>query len=110
MTIGLQKLALASARHPRRTIGAWIAALLVAFVAIGALLGGALTTEGNPTNNPQSQRAKHVREAAFPAAFTDLVIVRSPRYTVDTPSFRSFVGALSAKVGAAKGVARVHTY
>ena len=110
MTTGLQKIALASARHPRRTIGAWIAAMLVAFVAIGALLGGALTTEGNPTNNPQSQRAKHVREAAFPAAFTDLVIVRSPHYTVDTPSFRSFVGALSAKVGAVKGVARVNTY
>jgi RND superfamily putative drug exporter len=109
-TTRLQRLALASARHPRRTIGAWIAAMLVAFVAIGALLGGALTTEGNPTNNPQSQQAKHVREAAFPAGATDLVIVRSPRYTADAPRFRSFVGALSGKVRAAKGVARVHTY
>src|SRR5215813_13630679 len=93
MNTGLQGLALASARHPRRTIGAWIAAMVVAFVAIGALLGGALTTEGKPTNNPQSQRAKDVREAAFPAAssagITDIVDIRSSRYTVAAPRFRA---------------------
>jgi RND superfamily putative drug exporter len=110
MNTALQRLALASASNPRRTIGAWIAGVLVAFVAIGALLGGALTTEANPTNNPQSQRAKHAREAAFPAGLTDLVIVRSSRYTVDAPSFRSFVGALSDKVRGAAGVARVRSY
>ena len=57
----LSRLVLASARHPWRVIGIWIAAFVIALVAIGALLGGALTTEGNPTNNPQSQRAKDVR-------------------------------------------------
>jgi putative drug exporter of the RND superfamily len=106
----LQRLALASARHPRRTIGAWVAAMVIAFVAIGALLGGALTTEGKPTNNPQSQRAKDLREAVFPAGVTDLVIVRSPRYTVDAERFRSVVGALAGKVRSAKGVATVRTY
>ena len=30
------------------------------------LLGGSLTTEGSPTNNPESERADHVRLAAFP--------------------------------------------
>ena len=110
----LQRLALASARHPRRTIGAWMVAMLIAFVAIGALLGGALTTEGKPTNNPQSQRAKDIREAAFPAGssagVTDIVIVHSRRYTVDTQRFRAFVGALARQVRAAKGVAGVGTY
>jgi uncharacterized membrane protein YdfJ with MMPL/SSD domain len=110
----LERLALASARHPRRTVGAWIAAMLVAFVAIGALLGGALTTEGKPTNNPQSQRAKDVREAAFPAAssaaITDIVIVRSPRYTVDSPRFRTFVRTLASEVSGAKGVKSIRTY
>ena len=48
----LQRLALANARHPRRTILAWTAAVLVAIVVIGTLLSGALTTEGKPTNNP----------------------------------------------------------
>src|SRR5262249_3952185 len=110
----MQKLVMASARHPWRTIGAWVAAMVVAFVAIGALLGGALTTEGKPTNNPQSQRAKDIRESAFPAAssagMTDVVIVRSPRYAVDTPRFRTFVGTLAGQVRAAKGVKGVQTY
>jgi RND superfamily putative drug exporter len=88
--------------------------MLVAFVAIGALLGGALTTEGKPTNNPQSQRAKDVREAAFPAAssaaITDIVVVRSPRYTVDAPRFRTFVRTLAGEVRAAKDVESIRTY
>jgi RND superfamily putative drug exporter len=113
-TTRLERLALACAKHPRRTVGAWVAALLIAFVVIGALLGGALTTEGNPTNNPQSERAKDVRRAAFPAsssaAVTDIVVVRSSRYTVDAPQFREFVGALAEEVGAAKDVESVRSY
>jgi uncharacterized membrane protein YdfJ with MMPL/SSD domain len=110
----LQRVALASARHPRRTIGAWVAAVLIAFVAIGTLLGGALTTEGKPTNNPQSQRAKDVRKAAFPAAssagITDIVDVRSSRYTVDAPRFRVLVSTLAREVRDADGVKGVRTY
>ena len=110
----LQRIALASARHPRRTIGAWVAAMLIAFVAIGALLGGALTTEGNPTNNPQSQRAKDIREAAFPAAssagITDIVDIRSSRYTVQSPRFRALVRTLAGEVSDAKGVKGIRTY
>jgi uncharacterized membrane protein YdfJ with MMPL/SSD domain len=114
MNGGLRTLVLASARHPWRAIGGWLAAVVVAVVAIGALLGGALTTEGNPTNNPQSQRAEDAREAAFSAgstaAVTDVVVVHSPRYTVDAPQFRSLVSALAADVRHAKKVASVHTY
>jgi putative drug exporter of the RND superfamily len=110
----LQRIALASARHPRRTIGAWVAAMLIAFVAIGTLLGGALTTEGKPTNNPQSQRAKDVREAAFPAAssagITDIVDIHSSRYTVQSARFRAIVGTLAGEVRDAKGVTAVRTY
>jgi anti-sigma factor RsiW len=110
----LERVVLASARHPRRTIGAWIAAMVVAFVAIGALLGGALTTEGNPTNNPQSQRAKDVREAAFPAAssagITDIVVVHSSRYTVDAPQYRAFVGTIAGEVRGAEDVESIRTY
>jgi RND superfamily putative drug exporter len=110
----LERVALASARHPRRTIALWLAAMVLAFVAIGALLGGALTTEGKPTNNPQSERAKDALEAAFPtassAAITDIVIVRSPTYTVDDPRFRAFVRRLGGDVRGAKGVESVRTY
>jgi putative drug exporter of the RND superfamily len=88
--------------------------MLVALVAIAALLGGALTTEGNPTNHPQSQRAKDLREAAFPAAssaaITDIVVLRSSLYTVDEPRFRTFVRTLAGEVHRAKGVKSVRTY
>jgi putative drug exporter of the RND superfamily len=110
----LSALATSSARHPWRTVGGWLAAVVAAVVAIGALLGGALTTEGNPTNNPQSQRAGDVLSAAFPAtagaAVTDIVVVRSPRYTVDAPQFRALVRGLAAQVRRADGVESVRSY
>src|SRR5262245_24692561 len=110
----LERLALACARRPRRTIGAWAVAVVLAVVAIGALLGGALSSEGNPTNNPESQRAKDVRESAFPsasrAAITDIVVVRSARYTIDAPQFRSFVGVLADEVRGTKGVEGIRTF
>jgi uncharacterized membrane protein YdfJ with MMPL/SSD domain len=114
MKLSTQAFALASAHHPWRTIGAWVAAVVVAVVAIGALLGGALTTEGNPTNNPQSQRAEDALFRAFPptvsAAVTDIVVVRSPQYTVDTPQFQALVRALATDVRHAGGVDSVRTY
>ena len=114
MRFSTQVLVTASARHPWRTISVWIVAVVVAIVAIGGLLGGALTTQGNPTNDPQSQRAKDAREAAFPAgsaaAVTDVVVVRSSRYRVDAPQFRSIVASLSREVRGAHNVSSVRTY
>src|SRR4029450_498154 len=111
---GVRRRRLASASHPWRTIGAWVAAMVVAFVAIGGLLGGARTTEGNPTKNPPSERANAVREAAFPAsssaAMTDIVVVRSPRYTVDAPTFRTLVRRLAGEVREAEDVESIRTY
>jgi uncharacterized membrane protein YdfJ with MMPL/SSD domain len=93
-------LAAASARHPWRVLGAWTAVAVAAVVVIVVFLPGSLTTEGAPTNNPESERAKDARLAAFPAdpstAVTDVVVIRSNRYTVKSPRFeayvRSFVG------------------
>jgi RND superfamily putative drug exporter len=114
MRLSTQTLATTSARHPWRTIGAWVAAVVVGVVAIGALLGGALTTEGNPTNNPQSERAKDARDAAFPptvsGAVTDIVVVRSPRYRVDAPRFGALVRGIVAEVRRAGGVDGVRSY
>jgi RND superfamily putative drug exporter len=88
--------------------------MVVAVVVIGGLLGGALTTEGNPTNNPQSQRAKDVREAAFSAAssaaITDIVVVHSSRYTVDAPQYRAFVRTIAGEVRGAEDVESIRTY
>jgi hypothetical protein len=100
MKLSTQAFASASASHPRR--------------AIGTLLDGSLTMEGNPTNNPQSQRAKDVLSRAFPptvsAAVTDIVVVYSSRYTVDAPQFRALVRGLAATARQAGGVDSVRTY
>ena len=113
MKLSTQALATMSARHPWRTIGAWVAAVVVAAFSIVALLGGALTTEGNPTNNPQSQRAEDALFKAFPptvaAAVTDIIVVRSPQYTVDAPEFKALIGELASEVRRSGGVT-VRTY
>jgi uncharacterized membrane protein YdfJ with MMPL/SSD domain len=96
--ISTQSLASASARHPWRTLGVWVAAMVLSVVAIATLLGGSLTTEGKPTNNPQSQRALDAQERAFPpspgSTVTDIVVVRSEQHAVDSPQFETFVREL----------------
>ncbi|MET0561780.1 MAG: MMPL family transporter [Gaiellaceae bacterium] len=98
MKLSTQTITTASARHPWRTIGAWIVAFTLAIAATGALLGDSLTTEGAPTNNPESERAIDALARAFPpdpeTFSTDVVIVRSEQYTVDAPEFEAFVGRL----------------
>ena len=64
--VSTERLARASARHPWRTISAWVAVSVAAVVAIVGLLGGSLTTEGAPTNNPESERAIAVQERGVP--------------------------------------------
>ncbi len=112
--LGTKALALASARHPWRTIAIWAAAAVVAVIAIGALLGGSLTSQGDPTNNPQSLRALDVQKRAFPASSpalaTDLIVVRSQRFTVAAPQFRALVEQLAAEVRGDEGVASVRSY
>src|SRR5262245_51186853 len=95
MRLSTGSVAAASSRHPWRAIGAWVVVTVLAVVAIATLLPGSLTTEGSPTNNPESERAKDARLAAFPSdpslAVTDIVVIRSEQYTVDSPQFRGFV-------------------
>lgn len=114
MKVPTQALARASARHPWRTIVAWIVVLVLAVVALGGLLPGALTTEGKPTNNPQSERAIDVLGGAFPPdpskSVTDIVIVRSDRHTVESPQFRTFVARLVADGRATGVVSSARTY
>jgi uncharacterized membrane protein YdfJ with MMPL/SSD domain len=106
--ISTGSLAAASARHPWRAIGAWLAVTVLAIVAIATLLS--LTTEGAPTNNPESERAEDAQLRAFPRdpgrTVTDIVVIRSDAYMVDAPQFEQFVrgfvddGEISALAGA----------
>jgi uncharacterized membrane protein YdfJ with MMPL/SSD domain len=111
--LSTQSLAGASARHPWRTLAAWTAVAALAIAAIAMLLGGSLTTEGAPTNNPESERAEDARLAAFPANtgpwVTDIVVIRSEERTVDSPQFAAFVREFVAD-GEITALGRARTY
>src|SRR5215208_126467 len=108
-----ERLARSCSRHPWRAIGGWIVAVVLAVAALALLLGD-LTTEGHPTNNPESQRADALLELGFPPdpsrGASDLVVVSSPRYTVDDPQYRAFVSRLVAAGRATGGVANARVY
>jgi RND superfamily putative drug exporter len=111
MRLSTEAIARASARHPWRAVGAWVGALAAAFVCIGALLGGGLTTDGAPTNNPDSKRAEAIVARAFTATerreMTDILIVRSSSATASDARFREFVADVLGQVRAQPGVANV---
>jgi putative drug exporter of the RND superfamily len=106
-------LARSCSRHPWRTIGAWIGAVVLAIAAL-ALVFGSLTTNGHPTNDPESQRADEMIARSFPPdpsrATTDLVVVSSLRFTVNSPQFRAFVLRLAAAGRATGGVENARIY
>jgi RND superfamily putative drug exporter len=83
------RLARACASHPWRTVGAWAAALVVAVGLAATLLPGNLTTEGHVTNDPESLRGYDAidRAALGRDQRSEVVVVRSERYTVDDPRF-----------------------
>src|SRR5918994_965199 len=107
------RLAAASAAHPWRVLGAWTAVVLLAVVVIVTFLSGSLTTEGAPTNNPESERAEDARLAAFPrdpaTAVTDVVVIRSEDYTVDSPQYKAYVRRFVSD-GEITALGRARTY
>jgi RND superfamily putative drug exporter len=114
MRLSTKRLAAASARHPWRTIGAWVVVSVLAVAAIALLLGDSLTTEGRPTNDPESERAIDVQARAFPPdtrnAVSDIVVVRSEQHTVESAPFRSFVETLIADGRATNVVGDARSY
>jgi uncharacterized membrane protein YdfJ with MMPL/SSD domain len=105
-----QRLALAAARHPWRTIAAWLLALVVSIGLIVIFLGDALTGEAEQLNNPESQQAYDLvgeRLPPSPEFTTDIVLVRSDTVTVDEPEFARKVNQLKADLRDTPGVASV---
>lgn len=97
MMFSTQGLAVASARHPWRVVVAWALTSVAAMVAIAALLGGALTTDGEPTNDPQSLAALDVLHASFPpqdGGATDVVVVRTEDGAADEAGLRQFLDTM----------------
>jgi uncharacterized membrane protein YdfJ with MMPL/SSD domain len=86
--------------------------MFVSFVVIALLLGDALTSDGDVTSNPESKRAEALIHESFPPEPTpsEIVIVRSERYTVDDPAFEAKVQAVAERGGALGIVADTQSY
>src|ERR671914_781843 len=99
MRLSPASLARSAAAHPWRTIGIWVAALLVAVVLSSRLLGDALTTDTDFTNEPDAKRAAALVEERLGEANegTEFVVVTGPA-TVDDPLYRGYVDELQQTI------------
>ncbi len=106
-----QRLARACAAHPWRTVAVWLVAIVLGVAGAAGGLGD-LTTEGEVTNNPDSIRAEDLIDQRLPDRRTpsEMVVVRSPRLTVDQPAFRAEVGRLAATARSTGDVAAAVIY
>jgi RND superfamily putative drug exporter len=86
--------------------------VLISFVLIALLLGNALTSDGDITSNPDSKQASALIHESFPPTPTpsEIVVVRSDRYTVDEPAFKAKVRNLGERAQALGVVAEVQSY
>ena len=94
-----RRLARASASHPGRTLGVW-GPRSSHRCRHRVLLGSALTTEGEMTNDPESYRGYALIREHFPPNPEDMVnevvIVRSATVSAEEPAFKRHVTALAA--------------
>jgi RND superfamily putative drug exporter len=98
-----ERLGRAASRHPWRTVGAWVGAIVVAIGLSAALLPGNLTTNGHVTGSPESARAERLFFDRFPPdknGVDELVVVRSETLTARQPAFKRFGARLLAQARA----------
>ncbi len=93
-------LARACARYPWVPISVWAAVIIAAGVLISGWLGGALTTEDEVTTNPDSRAGRTLLAERSPEslAVSEVIVVRSDSYSVETPRFREFVEDLRRRI------------
>src|SRR5215211_8917342 len=91
-----RRLAAIAVARPRRVLAVWAIVALVGFALISGLLGSALSSEGDVTNNPESKQAEDLIDERFPErdALDEVVIVRSEEVPVTTAAFRERVRSL----------------
>ncbi|MCH8088764.1 MAG: MMPL family transporter [Chloroflexi bacterium] len=84
LNVSTQALARGSSRHPWKVIVAWVLVFVLGMVLIANLLGDALTTEFNFTNNPESKRGFDLLEERLrgPRRANEIIIVQSESATV----------------------------
>src|SRR6266542_3040905 len=104
MRLSPQSVARWSARHRFTVIGIWVGLFLVGGLLTSSYLSGALTTQGDFTNNPDSKQAQTLLEQRLtgPRSSNEVVIVRSDSKTVTDPGFKAYVARLTGDLDALK--------
>jgi uncharacterized membrane protein YdfJ with MMPL/SSD domain len=105
-----ERLAIAAARRPRRTVGIWLAAFVGAIVCIALLIPTALSSDrilyGTESKEGQDLIDDRLAEPDNP----EIVVVRSESLKVDDPAFRGRVEALTNRIRAVGGTRPVNAY
>jgi RND superfamily putative drug exporter len=107
MRLGPETIARASSRHPWRTLGIWLAAIVVVGGIGVSMLAGVLTQDIAFTNRPQSVQAQDVLDSRFGdtrTQDTEFVIVHSGTLTVDDQAYQAHVTQLQQQLGALGGL------
>ena len=109
---GPRRLAERATARPRRVLVTWALLALFGLVAIGALLGSALTDKGSVTNNPESHQAKELIDSRLPGRtkVDEVVIVRSERAQVADAAFRTRVRSLVDQARRTGGIRSIRSY
>jgi RND superfamily putative drug exporter len=97
-----ESLARSAGRHPWRTLAVWVVVLVAAGVLSSQLLGSALTTDTDFTNQPEAKRAAGLVEQRLRgpnSQGTEFVVVTADE-AVTEPQYRTFVGELQTAVAA----------
>jgi RND superfamily putative drug exporter len=106
-----ERLARSCAAHPKRTLGLWGLAVVIALVLVATSLRG-LTSNSNVIGSPESTKAANLIDEAFPrqavAANGDVIVVSSKRYAVRSPQFRAFLQQHAAQLKATGKATDVH--
>jgi RND superfamily putative drug exporter len=104
-----QRLALACARRPGRTLAAWAAVVVLALGSIATLLGSALTTDADVTTEPDSVKGLNLLDERFANRdpVSELVVVRAESGTTQDPAFQQQVSDLRDTIATADGVVSV---
>jgi RND superfamily putative drug exporter len=96
MRLSPQGLARWSAKRRLTVIAIWVGLFLVGGLLTSRYLSGALTTQAEFTNNPDSKQAQQLLEQRLsgPRRSNEVVIVRSDSNTVTDPAFKAYVQRL----------------
>ena len=87
----------------------WVAVVAASVAVTASLLADALTTQGNFTGTPESQRAQDLIQQRLgrKEPVRDVVIVRSATQTIAQPGFQRRVESLRRQLAGLGGVVRV---